>query len=98
MKVSACNATAFQEFLQYVVKENPKKHSVKVLDNARIHHEKLLKPFLRKNRQWLTLIFLPPYSPNLNLLEWIWKWLKENVISNRFHASQEEIRVSVVSF
>ncbi|MGH0447655.1 transposase [Bacillus mycoides] len=57
MKASACNATAFQEFLQYVVKENPKKHSVMVLDNARIHHEKLLKPFLRKNRQWLTLIF-----------------------------------------
>ncbi|QIW21926.1 transposase [Bacillus thuringiensis serovar andalousiensis] len=44
--------------------------------------------------------FLPPYSPNLNLLEriWEWKWLKESVISNRFHASQEEIRVSVVSF
>ncbi|EOQ10131.1 hypothetical protein IKC_05757 [Bacillus cereus VD184] len=38
------------------------------------------------------------YSPNLNLLERIWKWLKESVISNRFHASQEEIRASVVSF
>ncbi|HDR8072576.1 TPA: transposase [Bacillus cereus] len=69
-----------------------------VLDNARIHHAKLLKPFLRQNSQRLTLIFLPPYSPNLNLLERIWKWLKESVISNRFHASQEEIRASVVSF
>lgn len=44
------------------------------------------------------MIFLPPYSPNLNLLERIWKWLKESVISNRFHASQEEIRASVLSF
>ncbi|MGE6964245.1 hypothetical protein ACQKIW_31390 [Bacillus thuringiensis] len=35
---------------------------------------------------------------NLNLLERIWKWLKESVISNRFHASPEEIRASVVSF
>ncbi|MGH0945742.1 transposase [Bacillus mycoides] len=40
-----------------------------VLDDARIHHAKLLKPFFRKNSQRLTLIFLPPYSPNLNLLE-----------------------------
>ncbi|MGE6964333.1 transposase [Bacillus thuringiensis] len=40
-----------------------------------------------------TLIFFPSYSPNL--LERIWKWLKESVISNRFHASQEEIRASI---
>ncbi|MGE7331652.1 hypothetical protein ACQKJ7_29650, partial [Bacillus thuringiensis] len=37
-------------------------------------------------------------SPNLNLLERIWKALKENVISNRFHASQKEIKISVLSF
>jgi transposase len=98
MEATACNAISFQDFLQYVVKENPQKHIVMVLDNARIHHAKLLKPFLRKNSQRLTLIFLPPYSPNLNLLERIWKWLKESVISNRFHSSKEEIRASVVSF
>ncbi|EJP81739.1 transposase [Bacillus cereus] len=40
MEASACNATAFQEFLQYVIKENQKKHIVMVLDNARIHHAK----------------------------------------------------------
>ncbi|PEN79865.1 hypothetical protein CN553_30345 [Bacillus cereus] len=47
-----------------MVKENLQKHIVMVLDNARIHHAKLLKPFLRKNSQRLSLIFLPPYSPN----------------------------------
>ncbi|MGH0945616.1 transposase [Bacillus mycoides] len=83
---------------KYVVRENQKKHIFMILDNTRIHHAKLLKPFLRKNCQLLTLIFLPPYSPNLNLLERICKWLKESIISNRSHASQEEIRASVVSF
>ncbi|MED0988093.1 transposase [Bacillus paramycoides] len=57
-----------------------------------------MKPFLRKNSQRLTLIFLPPYSPNLNLLKRIWKASKESVISNRFHASQKEIKTSVLSF
>ncbi|MFL0534025.1 hypothetical protein COC50_23415 [Bacillus anthracis] len=76
----------------------PKKHIVKVLNNARIHYTKLLKPFLRQNSQWLSLFFLPPYSPDFNLLERIWKWLKGKFISNHFHASQEEIRKSVVSF
>ncbi|WP_142289371.1 transposase [Bacillus wiedmannii] len=41
------------------------------LDNARIYHAKSLKPFLRKNSQRLTLIFLPPYPPNLLHLEMI---------------------------
>ncbi|MGU3443009.1 IS630 family transposase [Bacillus cereus] len=69
MEATACNAISFQSFLQYIVKENPQNHIVMILDNARIHHAKLLKPFLRKNSQRLTLLFLPPYSPNLNLLE-----------------------------
>ncbi|WP_257144139.1 transposase [Bacillus wiedmannii] len=68
------------------------------MGNARVHHAKLLKPFLKKNTQRLTLVFLPSYSPNLNLLERIWKALKESVISNRFHASQKEMTTSVLSF
>ncbi|MGE6964272.1 transposase [Bacillus thuringiensis] len=44
------------------------------------------------------MFFLTPYSPNLNLLERIWEWLKENVISNRFHVFPEERRSSVMAF
>ncbi|TKH19800.1 hypothetical protein FC697_19905 [Bacillus wiedmannii] len=84
-------------FLQYVLDENPNKHIVRVLNNARINHANLLKPSLRKNNQRLTLIFLPLYSSNLNVLERIWKSLKESVIFNRFHASQKEIKSSVLS-
>ncbi|WP_311395242.1 transposase [Enterococcus faecium] len=32
----------------------------------------------------MALIFLPPYSPQLNLMEGVWKWLKESVINNVF--------------
>ena len=98
MESPSCNAETFLQFLQYVVTENPDKHLVMVLDNARIHHAKLIQPFLTHHEERLTLLFLPPYSPNLNLLERIWKWLKESVIANRFHASQKEIRSSILSF
>nr|WP_240514834.1 transposase [Bacillus cereus] len=53
---------------------------------------------MKKNNQRLTFVFLPPYSPNLNLLERIWKTLKESIIFNRFHASQKEIKTSVFFF
>ncbi|WP_419762372.1 transposase [Bacillus thuringiensis] len=44
-KLFFCNATHFQYFLQYVLDENPNTYIVMVLDNARIHHAKLLKSF-----------------------------------------------------
>ncbi|MGY1423848.1 transposase [Bacillus cereus] len=51
--------------------KNPSEHIVMILDNARINHAKLLKPFLKKNNPRLTRIFLPLYSSKLNLLELI---------------------------
>ena len=46
-----------------------------ILDNAKIHHAKLLQDFLDKNNDRLELMFLPPYSPNLNKIEELWGWL-----------------------
>ena len=39
-----------------------------ILDNVRIYHAKLLKPFLDENKDRLELMFLPAYSPELNLI------------------------------
>lgn len=69
-----------------------------ILDNARIHHAKLLQPFLQENKQRLQLEFLPPYSPKLNLIEGLWKWLKSTVINNIFFSSVKEIRQAVRAF
>ncbi|MBE0340366.1 hypothetical protein E4V51_03100 [Paenibacillus sp. 28ISP30-2] len=39
-----------------------------ILDNSRIHHAAGLQPFLKEHPR-LRLVFLPPYSPNLNPVE-----------------------------
>ncbi|MEH7463647.1 IS630 family transposase [Bacillus thuringiensis] len=69
MEADKCDAQAFLEFLRYVLSQYENQHVVIILDNARIHYAKLLQPFLQENEQWLTLLFLPPYSPNLNGVE-----------------------------
>lgn len=69
-----------------------------VLDNAHIHHACLLQPFLDENRDRLELVFLPPYSPQLNLVEGPWKWLKADVINNVFYSTVAEIRRNVTGF
>jgi transposase len=53
-------------------------HAVVVLDNAGWHHARALK--VPPN---LTLLFLPPYSPELNPVERLWQWLKSHHLSNR---------------
>ena len=55
-------------FLKKVLAQYPEGKIVMILDNARIHHAKLLKPFLDENKDRLELMFLPAYSPELNFL------------------------------
>jgi transposase len=96
---SACyDAQQFLAFLQLVLAKYPNQKIVMILDNARIHHAKLLEPFLKKNQQSLELVFLPPYSPQLNPIEKLWGWLKRSCIYNVFFHSVEDIATAVFAF
>ncbi len=92
------DAEAFLRFLHQVLDLYPMGNIVLVLDNARIHHAKLIQPFLQKHQSRLKLVFLPPYSPEMNMIEGLWKWLKSAVIYNVFHRSLDEIREHIQDF
>ncbi|MDT2287479.1 transposase [Paenibacillus larvae] len=69
-----------------------------VLGQRLIHHAKLLRPFLEAQKNRLELVYLPPYSPQLNIVEGLWKWLKSSVINNVFYSAVSEIRLRVGQF
>ena len=46
----------------------------------------------------IQLHFLPPYSPNLNPIERLWKWMKERVIYNTYYREFEDFRSAVFGF
>lgn len=92
------DAKVFLMFLENVLAKHPEGKTILILDNARIHHAKLLKTFLKENKDRLELMFLPPYSPNLNLIEGLWKWLKEKVVYNVFYKTVPEIRKNIRAF
>lgn len=92
------DAVAFLDFLKMTVDMYPIGKTVMILDNARIHHAKLIQPFLEENQDRIELVFLPPYSPQLNLMEGFWKWLKESVINNVFFPNVQKIKKSVNEF
>ena len=92
------DARVFLSFLEKVLLKYSGQRIVMILDNARIHHAKLLLPFLRKHEYELELVFLPPYSPNLNLIEEFWGWLKRSCVYNVFYSSARKIRCHIQKF
>jgi transposase len=92
------DAEVFLGFLKNILKIYPSGKIALILDNARIHHAKLIQSFLDENKERLQLVFLPPYSPKLNPIEGLWKWMKSEVINNVFFSSVKEIRKAVRSF
>lgn len=86
------NAVTFKSFLEHLLQfRQPGQKMVVILDNARWHHAKLLKPWLWENRHILQLDFLPPYSPELNNIERVWKLTRRICTHNRYFSNLEEI-------
>lgn len=98
MEEEQYDAAVFLTFLEKVIARYPGEKIVMILDNARIHHAKLIQPFLQEHAGRLQLMFLPPYSPQLNLIEGLWGWLKRSVIYNVFYHTVEDIRKAVQDF
>jgi transposase len=93
---SKFDALTFQGFLNKLLRHRSRgKRMIVVLDNARYHHAVLLAPFLRKHRKVLTLLFLPPYSPQLAPIERVWKLTRRLATHNRYFATLNEVLAAV---
>lgn len=92
-------APQFQHYLEGLLARYPAlKKLIMVLDNARAHHSKELKPFLKANKKRLELVFLPPYSPDLNPMEWFWKFLRKMVTHNTFFPTFKDFQRALIKF
>lgn len=63
------------------------------LDNARYYSKPCVKEWLANHREF-RLVPLPAYSPNLNLIERLWKFLRKKAL-NRWHKTFEEMQTAV---
>ncbi len=64
-----------------------------ILDNARYQRCKFVQETAHKLK--IELCFLPPYSPNLNLIERVWKIIKKTALNGRYHANFREFQSSI---
>lgn len=68
-----------------------------ILDNASYHKSAEVKDFAQEHAKVLTLIYLPPYSPDLNPVERVWKLVRRLRTHNQYFPELEMIRDEVGS-
>ena len=74
------------------VKKNKVKRFILVTDNASFHVSRQTKQFIDNQLDWLTVIFLPKRSPNLNLVETrVNRNLKKDVCANHNYVTEENL-------
>jgi transposase len=86
------NAITFREFLMIISPLSGEIHMI--LDNARYHHARILNEFLENNPN-IILEFLPPYSPELNAIERVWKIIRSKGTHNRYFPSIGDLIMAV---
>jgi len=67
-----------------------------IVDRAPIHTSKATMEFVRSTEGRLNLYFLPPYSPELNPDEWVWKSVKHDHVGKMAVRSPDELRDGIV--
>lgn len=66
-----------------------------ILDNARYQHCDLVR-----YTAWtlgIKLVFLPPYSPNLNVIERLWKWMKKKTLYAQYYPKFAEFKTALIN-
>ena len=90
------NAETTVELIEHVQTFYPKKKLYFIMDNARYQRCGFVKQMAQKKQ--VELIFLPAYSPNLNLIERVWKYLKKQVLSGKFYPTKQAFEEAIIQF
>lgn len=83
--------------LERLKSEHPTGKIYLILDNATYYHAKEVKAWVKKHRRF-KLIYLPSYSPNLNLIERLWRFFHQKVLWNHYFETMGQFKTASLEF
>jgi transposase len=87
-----------QAHLEMLMAQNPNEFWFVVSDNASAHTTKQLKPFIQNSQDCLEMVYLPTYSPHLNLIEKLWHFMRGQVTRNFFPETLDNLAQTVINW
>lgn len=91
------NADSICELLRAIRAKNPDdKRITLIMDNAAYNRSGKVKILAKK--LGISLFYLPPYSPNLNPIERLWKFMKKKVLYNRYYEHLSDFEKACMNF
>ena len=91
------NALSMIRLIEQLETQQPAGRIILICDNARYNHARLVREHLQTTHSRVELLFLPAYSPNLNLIERLWGFMKERILQD-YYPSFDEFRQAICSF
>jgi len=89
------NAEQFKRFLDQLLSWYQGHTVIIVLDNASYHRTREILDTLAEHEDHMQVIWLPKYSPQLNLIEGLWGYLKQSALNNYFYGDLESLESAV---
>lgn len=90
------NAQSTKRLCQQLLRKHPGKTVYLICDNARYNRNRMLQDWADNQR--IEFVFLPPYSPNLNLIERLWRFMRKEVINSCYYDTYSKFRQAIIDF
>jgi transposase len=74
------------------------KKLVLVVDNSSTHKSRKVIEFLEEHKELIELLYLPPYSPDLNPVERVWKHMRYHITHNIYFETLEALENAIVQY
>lgn len=89
---------SYMAFLEIVVskffEKNKRIHYIQ--DNASYHKDGDIWRWFKKNRKWIEVYNLPPYCPELNATERLWKFIRKQGTHNKYFDTTDLLQENLV--
>ncbi|WP_410779715.1 IS630 family transposase [Hymenobacter sp. ISL-91] len=96
-ETSRVDAQSTRRLYERLLAAHPTAGTIYVIcDKARYYKNKELTQWLQGKP--IVQVFLPPYSPNLDLIERLWKYLRQKIINTTFYRTKGQFRQAVLNF
>ena len=90
---SYINSESVGELLVKIARRRINDKTTLILDNAKYQTCDAVKRIAKELN--IDLLFLPPYSPNLNLIERLWKFVKKHALNSKYYSKFDEFKKAI---